>query len=82
MLLIEHDADTVAQSNWVIELGPGPGDRGGSVIFEGAPHLLAQQETPWGEAIRERIDLHESFNGAKKSASRKKSAAGSSSTVM
>jgi excinuclease ABC subunit A len=79
VLLIEHDADTVAQSDWVVELGPGPGERGGSVIFEGAPHKLAKKNTPWGEAIRERIELHESFTNAKKVAAtpRKKGRAGS-----
>ncbi len=61
VLLIEHDADTVSQSDWVIELGPGPGEKGGTVIFEGVPSDLSLKDTPWGEAIRERQELHASF---------------------
>jgi excinuclease ABC subunit A len=65
VLLIEHDADTIAQSGWVIELGPGPGDAGGNVIFEGPPGQLVAAKTPWGEALRARIDLHKQMANAK-----------------
>jgi excinuclease ABC subunit A len=65
VLLIEHDADTLAQSGWVIELGPGPGDAGGTVIFEGTPGQLLAAKTPWGEALRARVDLHKQMANAK-----------------
>jgi excinuclease ABC subunit A len=58
VLVIEHDADTIAQSDWVIELGPGPGDAGGRVIYSGQPRALEKAKTPWGVALRERIALH------------------------
>jgi excinuclease ABC subunit A len=61
VLVIEHDADTITQSDWVIELGPGAGADGGTVIFQGAPHLLPEAKTPWGAALTERVALHESF---------------------
>jgi excinuclease ABC subunit A len=61
VLVIEHDADTITQSDWVIELGPGAGADGGTVIFQGAPHLLPKAKTPWGAALTERVALHESF---------------------
>lgn len=34
--LIEHDADIIANSDWIVEMGPGPGERGGKVVFEGS----------------------------------------------
>jgi excinuclease ABC subunit A len=58
VLVIEHDADTIAQSDWIIELGPGPGASGGSVIYAGPPSDLQRAKTPWGNALRERIALH------------------------
>jgi excinuclease ABC subunit A len=58
VLVIEHDADTIAQSDWVVELGPGPGADGGKVIYHGKPHGLLKVKTPWGVALRERIELH------------------------
>jgi excinuclease ABC subunit A len=58
VLVIEHDADTISQSDWVIELGPGPGEMGGKVIFEGPPEQLLKATTPWSRALRERMELH------------------------
>lgn len=58
VFVIEHDADTIAQSDWVLELGPGPGERGGRLIFEGMPSDLLKSKTSWGSALRERVSLH------------------------
>ena len=58
VLVIEHDADTIAQSDWIVELGPGPGASGGSVIYAGPPSDLQRAKTPWGNALRERVALH------------------------
>jgi excinuclease ABC subunit A len=58
VVVIEHDADTISQSDWVIELGPGPGAGGGKIVFEGRPEKLLDAKTPWGAALAERIALH------------------------
>jgi excinuclease UvrABC ATPase subunit len=58
VLVIEHDADTLAQSDWVVELGPGPGAAGGNIVYTGAPRELEKADTPWGASLRERIALH------------------------
>ena len=41
MIVIEHNLDVVARADWVIDLGPGAGHDGGTVIFEGPPADLA-----------------------------------------
>jgi excinuclease ABC subunit A len=64
VIVIEHDADTITQADWVIELGPGPGAQGGTVVFEGAPAQLIEARTSWGEALRERRRLHANFHTA------------------
>jgi excinuclease UvrABC ATPase subunit len=61
VIVIEHDADTITQADWVIELGPGPGEHGGTIVFEGHPRELIEARTLWGEALRERVRLHASF---------------------
>jgi excinuclease ABC subunit A len=61
VLVIEHDADIVTQSDWVIELGPGAGPAGGAVVFEGSPAGLVRAKTPWGVALRERVKMHAGF---------------------
>ena len=42
LILVEHDMSVVTQSDWVIDVGPGAGDEGGSVVAEGSPALLTR----------------------------------------
>jgi excinuclease UvrABC ATPase subunit len=44
VIVIEHNLDVVARSDWVIDLGPGGGHDGGRVIFEGPPSELVRAE--------------------------------------
>lgn len=41
VVLVEHDLDTIATADWVIDLGPGGGDTGGRVIAKGTPAKVA-----------------------------------------
>ncbi|MCL0096051.1 hypothetical protein M1N66_00385, partial [Thermodesulfovibrionales bacterium] len=40
VLLIEHNLDVVGQADWIIDLGPEGGEKGGHIIFEGTPEEL------------------------------------------
>jgi len=35
ILVVEHDGDVIRAADWIIDLGPGAGERGGRLIFEG-----------------------------------------------
>jgi excinuclease ABC subunit A len=37
VLVIEHNLDVIKTSDWIVDLGPEGGDRGGKIIFEGTP---------------------------------------------
>ena len=41
VIVIEHDMMMVAQSDWVIDMGPGAGDEGGRVVAAGPPGTIA-----------------------------------------
>ncbi|MDT9547282.1 MAG: excinuclease ABC subunit UvrA [Chlorobium sp.] len=41
LVVIEHNPDIILQADWVIDLGPGAGDRGGSIVGEGTPEEIA-----------------------------------------
>jgi excinuclease ABC subunit A len=44
ILFIEHNIDLIACADWVIDMGPEGGERGGQVIAEGPPEAVAQCE--------------------------------------
>ncbi len=41
VVMIEHNLDIVKQADWVIDLGPEGGDRGGMIVAEGTPEDIA-----------------------------------------
>ncbi|TDE08983.1 excinuclease ABC subunit UvrA [Dyadobacter psychrotolerans] len=43
VILIEHDMQVVANSDWVIDVGPGAGDEGGQIVAFGLPATVARQ---------------------------------------
>lgn len=40
VIVVEHDPDVIRRADWVIDMGPGAGKHGGSVVFEGPPESL------------------------------------------
>ncbi|MDP0500790.1 MAG: excinuclease ABC subunit UvrA [Verrucomicrobiota bacterium JB022] len=45
LIVIEHQMDMLAAADWVVELGPEAGAKGGEVVFEGTPEALAREKT-------------------------------------
>jgi excinuclease ABC subunit A len=45
VLVVEHDMALVAQSDWVIDMGPGAGDEGGRVVASGIPSAIASAKS-------------------------------------
>ncbi|GAA3714327.1 excinuclease ABC subunit UvrA [Salinicoccus jeotgali] len=52
VIIIEHNVDFIAASDWIIELGPGGGKNGGEVIFEGTPQKMATADTLTAKWLR------------------------------
>ncbi|MCP1506211.1 excinuclease ABC subunit A [Pseudomonas marginalis] len=44
VVVVEHEMRVVAQSDWVIDIGPGAGDLGGKVVASGTPQQVAKSK--------------------------------------
>ncbi|MEO7648787.1 MAG: hypothetical protein ABIV11_11245, partial [Gemmatimonadaceae bacterium] len=42
LVLIEHNLDVIKLADWVIDLGPEGGDRGGKIVAAGTPEEIAE----------------------------------------
>jgi excinuclease ABC subunit A len=45
VVVVEHDEETIRQADYVVDLGPGAGEHGGQLIFQGSPATLLQDGT-------------------------------------
>ncbi len=71
ILVVEHNLDFIAAADWLVDLGPGGGDRGGQIVAEGTPEDLARAGgTPTADALASVLRLIGS--GATKAAAAKK----------
>ena len=43
VIVIEHNLDVIKTADWVLDLGPGGGVRGGEIIAAGTPEFVAKE---------------------------------------
>ncbi|ATE62000.1 excinuclease ABC subunit UvrA [Thauera sinica] len=54
LIVIEHNLDVIAASDWIIDLGPEGGEGGGAIVVEGSPETVrAHAASHTGAALRE-----------------------------
>lgn len=47
VIVIEHNLDVVKSADWIIDLGPEGGDKGGTLVAEGSPESVARNGESW-----------------------------------
>ncbi|MEM7137186.1 MAG: excinuclease ABC subunit UvrA [Myxococcota bacterium] len=52
-VVVEHDPEMILGADRVIELGPGAGEQGGQVVFDGTPGRLRRAKTATGAALQD-----------------------------
>lgn len=56
VIAIEHNLDVIKQADWLIDLGPEGGRRGGQVMYEGPPQgIIAAEHSLTGQYLREHL---------------------------
>ena len=59
VVMIEHNLDVIRCCDWIIDLGPEGGDRGGQIIAEGTPEEVAQVENSYtGHYLNHVLEQH------------------------
>jgi len=51
VILCEHDPQTIKAADWIIDMGPGAGKKGGKIVFEGTPKQLLKSKTLTGQYL-------------------------------
>jgi excinuclease ABC subunit A len=52
VVVVEHDPDVIARADWLIEMGPGAGEQGGALMYEGdLAGLVARLDTATGQSL-------------------------------
>ncbi|MDE3055482.1 MAG: excinuclease ABC subunit UvrA [Verrucomicrobiota bacterium] len=57
VLVIEHNLELIRSADWVIDLGPGAGIRGGNLLAAAPPEKIATLDSPTGRALRGELPL-------------------------
>jgi excinuclease ABC subunit A len=56
MIIIEHNLDIIKSADWVIDMGPEGGERGGTVVAFGTPEDIAKNKNSFtGEFLKNEL---------------------------
>ncbi|MEI6242591.1 MAG: excinuclease ABC subunit UvrA, partial [Chlamydiota bacterium] len=58
VLVIEHNLDFILAADYIIDMGPYAGNKGGKIVGEGTPEYLSTLSTPTGIALKESKKKH------------------------
>ncbi len=57
IVIVEHNMDVIKCADWIIDLGPEAGDKGGNLVYEGTPDgLTAVKDSYTGQFLARRLD--------------------------
>lgn len=58
LVVVEHDPQVMVAADRIIDIGPGPGERGGQIVFDGTPAKLRTARTLTGDYLggRQRVE--------------------------
>jgi excinuclease ABC subunit A len=68
VIVIEHNLDVIKTADWIIELGPEGGEKGGQILTSGTPEEIAKYECPTGIYLRNILQISNSSSEIRSSA--------------
>ncbi len=64
LVVVEHDPAVMLAADRLIDMGPGPGERGGQIVFDGTPHAIRKADTLTGSYLGGRKTIGMGFKRA------------------
>ena len=65
VLIIEHNLDVIKTADWIIDLGPEGGDKGGQIVCAGTPREVAACAASYtGQYLKPELELADAFRAA------------------
>ena len=76
VIVVEHDEDMMRAADYIIDIGPTSGRKGGYVVFQGTPYEMLQTDTLTAQYLngKRRIEIPDTRRGLQTPAKRKKKA--------
>ncbi len=62
VVVVEHDLDIIQKADYLVDLGPGAGDRGGEVLYQGDPKAASNPNSKTIKYLREGLPLERARN--------------------
>ncbi len=57
LVVVEHDPQVMIAADRILDIGPGPGERGGQIVFDGTPDALRKADTLTGNYLGGRLHV-------------------------
>ncbi|MGZ9058985.1 MAG: excinuclease ABC subunit UvrA, partial [Burkholderiaceae bacterium] len=57
LVVVEHDPQVMLAADRILDMGPGPGERGGDIVFNGTPDVLRHSSTLTGRYLGGRLQV-------------------------
>ncbi|HRL21058.1 MAG TPA: excinuclease ABC subunit UvrA [Alcaligenes sp.] len=57
LVVVEHDPQVMVAADRILDMGPGPGERGGQILFDGPPHALRSAPTLTGRYLSGELSI-------------------------
>ena len=58
LILVEHDKEAIEMSDWIIDMGPGGGEKGGVITFQGTLKEIKKSDTLTGKYLAGKLIAH------------------------
>ncbi|MEG2327746.1 MAG: ATP-binding cassette domain-containing protein, partial [Akkermansia sp.] len=56
VIVIEHNTEIMAEADYILDMGPGPGEEGGKIVASGTPEQIALKDSPTALYIKKELE--------------------------